>query len=501
MPPPEPPTGSPVVPLPTPAELRDLVEHMVGLGPRLTGTSAHDRFCTWLEDELAACGLDVLPADRYPYDRWLAERVALEVVEGDRVEPVDVAAAYVRAASTPPDGVTGPLVDLGPMPVPDPFAAVASGTEGPGVTPEVRAWADALPRDELRGAVAVVDLAVPPPLTAEVFVALASYLHWPGHTDEDWARIDYRRPWMGPWPELGLFAGLGVAGVVFVVDACRELLTGNYSPHVGRPQPVPAVVVDRDTGRALHERAVRRPEAHLVLHAPTQPVEVRSVTAVLHGASDEVVVVNSHSDGQNGFEENGSVALVALARHFASLPPGERLHRTLVLASWPGHMSGVVSLEDAACWITAHPDLCDRAVAAVTVEHLGATEWVETPGLGYHPTGEPEVTGIWTTQGLTAELARSALVEADLARHALLRPPVQITPGAPFHEHGVPHVSGIAGPTYLLVVSEDGELAKFDEHLAARQLGFYADVVRRLDGADRDELRSGDPTLGAGPPR
>ncbi|MDA8275996.1 MAG: hypothetical protein M0029_11545 [Actinomycetota bacterium] len=148
------------------------------------------------------------------------------------------------------------------------------------------------------------------------------------------------------------------------------------------------------------------------------------MTAVLPGASDEVVVVNSHSDGQNGFEENGSialVALVALARHFASLPPGERLHRTLVLASWPGHMSGAESLEDAGCWIAAHPDLCDRTVAAVTVEHLGATEWVETPGRGYHSTGEPEVTGIWTTQGRTAELARSALVQANLARRAPAR--------------------------------------------------------------------------------
>jgi hypothetical protein len=84
-------------------------------------------------------------------------------------------------------------------------------------------------------------------------------------------------------------------------------------------------------------------------------------------------------------------------------------------------------------------------------------------------------------------------------RHALLRPSVQVTPGAPFHDYGVPHVSGIAGPTYLLVVSDNGEMEKLDERLASRQIAFYADVIRRLDRAGAEELRTGDPTLGANP--
>jgi hypothetical protein len=37
---------------------------------------------------------------------------------------------------------------------------------------------------------------------------------------------------------------------------------------------------------------------------------------------------------------------------------------------------------------------------------------------------------------------------------------------------------------------------KFDAELASRQIGFYADVVRRLDRADRTALYRGDPTLG-----
>ena len=94
------------------------------------------------------------------------------------------------------------------------------------------------------------------------------------------------------------------------------------------------------------------------------------------------------------------------------------------------------------------------------------------------------------------EVALPALVASRLQRHALLVPPVQITPGRAFHRLGIPHVAGIAGPTYLLTVSENGEMDKFDADLAAEQISFSADVVRRLETADRSALSRGDPTLG-----
>jgi len=41
---------------------------------------------------------------------------------------------------------------------------------------------------------------------------------------------------------------------------------------------------------------------------------------------------------------------------------------------------------------------------------------------------------------------------------------------------------------------------KFDDDLASRQIAFYADVVQRIDAASAEDLRTGDPTLGADPP-
>lgn len=197
---------------------------MVDLGPRLTGAAPHEAFCTWVERELAAAGLEFLAPDEYAYDRWLAERVALEVTDGDRRVPVQVASAFVRSASTPREGVTGPLVHLGPMPM-----SASGGLGSPGALSDeaLDSWLGERGRHALAGAiVVVVELRVPTRLTARGYVAMADYPHWPGHGAEDWAAIDYTRPWVGPWPDLATFAQLGVAGPVLVADAPQTCSRG-----------------------------------------------------------------------------------------------------------------------------------------------------------------------------------------------------------------------------------------------------------------------------------
>ena len=128
-----------------------------------------------------------------------------------------------------------------------------------------------------------------------------------------------------------------------------------------------------------------------------------------------------------------------------------------MFALYPGHM-WAGRIEDPADGSSSTPS-SSSAVGAVSIEHLGATSGSTTTS-GYRATGEIEIYGIWTTQGeMFEQVALPALVESGLQRHALLKPPVQITPGRAFHWLGVPHVSGIAGPTYLLKVTDNGEMA------------------------------------------
>ncbi len=466
-----------VVPLPSAKQVRADYQRMVDFGPRLPGYPEHNAFCDWIEDEFVQAGLQLLPSDEFPYRRWRPDLSSLALeVGGTEYDPATV---FVRTPGTPAAGVTGPLVN-----------------EGDG---------------SAEGSILLVELAIPANMTAALFLGMSSYWQWDGHTAEEVAAEEFRRFAYSPWPaSLQSYADQGAKAVVFIVDSSRDQLEDNYSPHQGMVQPLPAIVVDRDAGAELKARAASKPNARLRVKASWRDSSVRQITGILPGESDEAVIVNSHTDGQNAFEENGAVALVHLARHFASLRGDEKLKRTLVFVAWPGHMADVREipgdpnvLPEQYGWIPAHMDLFERAVGAVTIEHLGATRWseYEEPERGYHPTGEEEAYAIWTTQGPMQALCQEALIESRLQRVMLLKPPVQVTPGVAWHRNGIPHVAGIAAPSYLLVASENGEMDKLDAGLAARQTAYYADVVRRIDTADAVALRSHDPTLGEWPIR
>jgi hypothetical protein len=495
-----------IVPLPSPARVRADNQRMVDFGPRLTGSPGHHRFIGWLQDELVDAGASLLPCDDYEYERWSVGRFGLDVLDGPTAGKVKVASYYTRGKETPEEGVAGPLVYGGTLPTPD-LSAADVGTLPAALArypDQLASWAAAAQSrlGPIDGSILVVDLPLPAPITAAAFLPIAQYLHWPGHALQDWLSIDYKRSWIMPGIGVPLapFAGMGAAGVVLIVNSSWEALEGNYLPFDRGYEPLPALYVDRETGEGLRAQTAGRPAARLTLTATRTKVKVPSVTAVLPGESDETVILNTHTDGQGFAEENGGVAFVQLARHFGSLPPGQRLERTLVFAAWPGHMSG--GMPELEGWMAAHRDLVERAAAAMTIEHLGCTEWLDTVDRGFHPTGEHEVFGVWVSQGRLFEATRDALVATGdaMARTALLRPPVQFGVGGAFQQAGVPQIGAIAGPEYLLTVKPNGDMDKLDEHLAAAQTAWLADILKRIDPVSAEELKAGDPTLGNSEP-
>jgi hypothetical protein len=494
------------VPLPTAAQVRADFKRMVDFGPRLTGSHAHNRFIEWLEREFTSAGLKLLPCDVYETSRWEVGRFGLDLLEGPAAGPVNVATYFPRSKETPAAGLTAPLVYGGsPPPVSANGTDVAALQAGLARYPaELASWAQALPGTlggSPEGSILLVDLPAPPPLTAGLFTPLMTF--YSGDMQEA-ATSDYKRLWLIPGLSMPLapFAAMGAAGVVFILDASYEALEGQYVPFEWQNEDIPALFVDRDTGAALRAQASARPKARLTLTATRKTVPSPTVTAVLPGrgsAAKETIIFNTHTDGQGFVEENGPVAFVQLARHFASLPASKRLERTLVFACWPGHMSN--DLPQAKGWIDAHKDLVDRAAAALTIEHLGCSEWTDSPDRGYHATGKPELFAVWTTQGKMFETVRDATVKHGLPRTALMRPPAQFGVGGPFQQAGIPQIGAIAGPEYLLTISDNGELDKLDEKLAAKQIAWIAEIARGVDKIDRAALREGDPTLGGPAPQ
>ena len=238
-----------------------------------------------------------------------------------------------------------------------------------------------------------------------------------------------------------------------------------------------------------------RPRARLTLTATRRTVKTPSIVSVLPGASDEVLILNTHTDGQNFAEENGGVAMVHLARYFGSVSRRRRLKRTLVFSAVTGHMG--YDLPQTQGFIDDHPDIIKRAAAALTLEHFGCAEWLDRLATGYHPTGDPEAFGVWTSAGRMFTETRDAAVANAMPHTAMLHGPAQFGIGGSFQNAGVPQIGAIAGPNCLVAIADNGHMDKFDAGLAARQTRWIADLLRRLDPIPASELRSGDPTLGA----
>jgi hypothetical protein len=490
-------------PLPSPAQVRADFQTMADFGPRYTGTAGHAGFIDWLERELVATGVQMYPRQQWPLTVWEAQDFGLELLDGPAKGSVPVSGYLVRSQETGSGGVTGPLVYAGAAPLPalDPRGeGLAAAVEG--YPAQVESWAQGLSgmHGDLSGAIVLVDLPLPAPLPLGTLVGpLSTYLQWAGHTVADWLTGDFKRAALLPAlsaPPPSTFGGLGAAAVVYCLDASADAIRGGYFPFNANFDTTPGLWVDRDTGTSLRVASATRPSARLTLTATRHAGTSDSLLGILPGTGnpEEVLILNTHTDGEGFVEENGGVAMVQLARHFASLARQRRLKRSVLFTLWPGHMA--VNMPGLDGVKASHEDLFARAVAAITVEHLGTTEWIDTADRGYHATGDPEPLFVWTTQGPLFDLVRDATIAADLPRTALMRPPAQFGVGSAFQGWGIPQVGLISGPYYMVNDAPGSDMNKLDERHAARQIAWIADMLRRLDTADAAALRTGDPTLG-----
>ena len=485
--------------LPSAAAFRRMVGEMTAHGPRLPGTPAHRAFVDGLEAGFRSAGLTVT-RDTHTFTQWLPRRFSLELLEGAQRGRVPVASYYTYSGVTPPRGATGELVYAGLAPSPsvpgdwlDLTADRAALERFQGeAAADVAATLAAIPGG-VQGRIVVMDAPVAP-LTVGAFDPVLTYRHDPDHTIGPTS--DYKRTWttLLTLPQLAPFKQAGAAGVVFALDADPADAHGQYTPFIWPLQDLPALIVDRDVGRLLRRRAGARPRARMVLDAAvTQNVPSDSLVAVLpgDGSSDELMIVNTHTDGMNAFEENAGVAAVALARYFSRLPRSAR-RRTLVFSCVTGHFGP--GLPQTQGFIDDHPDLIKRAAAAITIEHFGAREWLDDLRRGYRSTGRVELGVAFHSQTPVAAPAIDALRAVDLRRTELMRPigPTFFGVGASLHEAGVPSVAYIAGPNYLLALARNAHLDKLDPARYRRETLWTADLLQRLDRVPAAVLKTGD---------
>src|SRR5262249_26055442 len=214
-----------------------------------------------------------------------------------------------------------------------------------------------------------------------------------------------------------------------------------------------------------------------------------TIIATLPGASaDEIVIVNTHTDGPNATEENGALGILALAKYFAKMPNNQR-KRTLVFPLTTGHFAGpwVPSIRGV---IEKHPDLVSRAVAALTVEPLGCREWVDEATLRYKASGQNEWSVAITPDRPMGEALVAAL-DGSRDRAAVVNPVNGgwLGEGSSLSRAGVPTIGYIPQPNYLLAGPPDGCIDKLSPELMHSQIQVFAKLLHAIEQTDRAALK------------
>jgi hypothetical protein len=444
--------------LPTEKAVWDEEVWMAKLGPKYTGNKAHTTFVEFLATQFKAAGCEIV-RDTYRLPRWDARRWEITVTpKSGQPFKAPVTSYFPYSGQTGPTGVTGELVFAGSSPT---FSLT-----------------------DLKGRVALIDFATATREWSRL------YKPWGVNPAGETFPSAYR-PARGGVNDLTQFQK---AGAVAVILAWTDISDGNaadqYTPFSRRPQGIPGLYVGRETASRLKAVAAAGAASTVVLEADVVPdTPTDTIIATLPGVSaDEIVIVNTHTDGPNATEENGALGILALARYFAKLPKNQR-RRTLVFPLTTGHFAApwVPSIRGV---IDKHPDLVQRAVAAVTVEHLGCREWLDDASMRYKASGKNE----WSV-AITPDRAMGEALVAALAgsrdRAAVVNPVNGgwLGEGSSLSRAGIPTIGYIPQPNYLLAGPADGCIDRLSPALMHSQIEVFARLLHAIDGMDRAALK------------
>ncbi|KGS88556.1 hypothetical protein X947_6228 [Burkholderia pseudomallei MSHR7334] len=465
--------------LPTPQLVRWQVD-LDRRGLRSTGSPAHERYIDVLRRRLARAGVQQLHTEATTLARWAVRHWRLDVADGAPRERIDVAGYLPYSGDTGRDGIVAPIRYL-----------------AAGQTPDA----------DVAGKIAVVEWPALP-LTGAFFRERALRVFDPDNAFAPSA--PYVRTSFMLGTLTAMLDRLQAAGVVMIADTSSAEATRLYAPYDGRLRRVPGLFVDRATGAKLASLAERRATLRLSLDAGVERVHTRNLIGIIPGMSDELTVVNSHTDGTNGIEDNGPNAIVAIAQYLSRLPRAA-LPRTVMILLSSGHFAGGVGAED---FIARHArdGLVARIACVVTIEHLGAQEWLPSEQGALAPTGRAEPTALFMPAVPALVDAADALVRRANAAPAFVMPPLNpngdgsandaLWPGEGQYFWGrarVPTINLITGPTYLLNYGVS-TAEKIDYARLRREIAATTQTLLDLSRVPFDALRAVPPQMRAAAP-
>lgn len=454
-------------------ELMNGVKAMNSFGSRLTGSEGQLNFIKYLKNEIHKMDIEVY-SDPFFFKSWEAKNASLKVYGYNGPENIEISSVFPYSGETRDTGITAELCY---------------------VSDKIRGFAG------VKDKIAVMEVSEIDELPSEIaFDKRSSYPEdvvlpekYSGPVATTFVKFTYAR--------IAKFKG--ARAIVFVwKGVSSERIKGQYLPFILEYQGIPAIWVSEEQGKKLKEAAEGRRTATLTLTADTnRHAYTETFYCMLKGEDDkEAVIVNTHTDGTNCVEENGAIAMLQLIKTLKE----KKLKRTHIFVFVTGHFRLPMfreldggGVQATSKWLSMHRDLWDgkhghlKAVAGVSVEHLGCMEWAEIDG-EYKPTGKIETELVYTGNRAMDDIYLEAVMssEEDMVRTMTLRGHnfLHFGEGQPLFNVGIPEIATVSAPDYLCVISDNHEMDKFSIELMVEQTKIFEYILKKLEKTSAEEI-------------
>ena len=461
----------------SPELLKAEVEKMNSFGVRLTGTKAQRNFIKYLKSQIHEMGIETF-SDPSRFMRWEETNKSLVIKDLDEEFNIPISSAFPYSGRTPAEGITAQMAL-----VKEKHIGYLSATNKIAVV-EVNEL-DFLPSEiafDERGRSIPDDLHLPSHYNGPVATAFVNF----------------------PFLKMAKLAGAKAVICIWkgINDDCIE---GQYLPFILDYQGIPAVWVNSKNGQKVIEEAEKGAFATLTLEGIIDEyAKTESFWCVLDGEEEgESVIINTHTDGTNCIEENGPIAMLAMIKYLKDKP----LKRTHIFVFVTGHFrlpsfknidgGGVQATSK---WLTAHRSHWDgkeghlKAVAGLSVEHLGCKMWKTDENGEYRQTGDVETEIVYTGNKIMDDIYFKSLEDRTKVHTLTLRGHnfLHFGEGQPLFNCGIPEIALVTAPDCLCVISENHEMDKFDPELMYEQIVSFIKMALMIDTLSSVEIGSCD---------
>jgi hypothetical protein len=310
----------------------------------------------------------------------------------------------------------------------------------------------------LRGKIALLEVKIPPS-KIKALAALSYDRYDPSHVLA--ADRDYARVWLSDTGRrLTAIRSASPLAVIAVLPLDDTAAAGMYTPYDGVIRSAPGLFVAKRAGDRLKKAAAAACSVRVRLTASTAPFQSRNLLGILPGRSKELIILQSHTDGTNGIEDDGPDLIISIAQYLSRIP-SELLPRTIVVLLTTGHFVGGAGSR---AFLRKHwEDILPQVAASITVEHVGAKDWAIALDGSTSSTGlmEPAVVFMPPKADVLAGEVVRGLTSGELEGTFLAGPtnphPKNIDtdsawPGEGeylWNNGGLPEANYITGPNYL----------------------------------------------------